>query len=94
MLTEEEALLRVEAYKLDELLHPVFDIAEEQKAKAIAKGLPASPGAATGKIVFFADEAAEWVARGKKLSWFVLKLHLKTLVVWMLPKVFLPHVVV
>jgi pyruvate,orthophosphate dikinase len=67
MLTEEEALLRVEANKLDELLHPVFDIPEEQKAKAIAKGLPASPGAATGKIVFFADEAAEWAARGEKV---------------------------
>ncbi len=67
MLTETEALLRVEAYKLDELLHPVFDVNEEQKAKAIAKGLPASPGAATGKIVFFADEAAEWAARGEKV---------------------------
>ena len=67
MLTEEEALLRVEANKLDELLHPVFDVSEEQKAKAIAKGLPASPGAATGKIVFFADEAAEWAARGEKV---------------------------
>ncbi|MFN2394582.1 MAG: pyruvate, phosphate dikinase [Bacteroidales bacterium] len=67
MLTEDEALLRVEANKLDELLHPVFDVAEEQKAKAIAKGLPASPGAATGKIVFFADEAAEWAARGEKV---------------------------
>jgi pyruvate, orthophosphate dikinase len=67
MLTPEEALLRVEAYKLDELLHPVFDTVEEQKAKAIAKGLPASPGAATGQIVFFADEAAEWAAQGKKV---------------------------
>ncbi len=66
-LTEEEALLRVEANKLDELLHPVFDIEEEKKAKAIAKGLPASPGAATGQIVFFADEAAEWAAQGKKV---------------------------
>ncbi len=67
VLSEEEALLRVEAYKLDELLHPVFDTEEEQKAKAIAKGLPASPGAATGKIVFFADEAAELAAKGEKL---------------------------
>jgi pyruvate,orthophosphate dikinase len=67
MLTEEEALLRVEAPKLDELLHPVFDAEEEAKAKKIAKGLPASPGAATGQIVFFADEAAEWAAQGKKV---------------------------
>jgi pyruvate, orthophosphate dikinase len=67
ILSEDEALLRVEAHKLDELLHPVFDTDEEQKAKAIAKGLPASPGAATGQIVFFADEAAEWAAQGKKV---------------------------
>ncbi len=67
LISEEEALLRVEANKLDELLHPVFDTNEEAKAKAIAKGLPASPGAATGQIVFFADEAAEWAAEGKKV---------------------------
>jgi pyruvate, orthophosphate dikinase len=67
MLSETEALLRMEAYKLDELLHPVFDKNEEAKAKVIAKGLPASPGAATGRMVFFADEAAEWVARGEKV---------------------------
>ncbi len=66
-LTEEDALLRVEAGKLDELLHPVFDKKEEEKAQGIAKGLPASPGAATGQIVFFADEAAEWAAKGKKV---------------------------
>lgn len=66
-LTEEEALLRVEPNKLDELLHPVFDKKEVEKAEAIAKGLPASPGAATGQIVFFADDAAEWAAKGKKV---------------------------
>ncbi len=66
-LTEEEALLRVEPNKLDELLHPVFDTNELAKAKVLAKGLPASPGAATGQIVFFADEAAEWAAKGKKV---------------------------
>jgi pyruvate, orthophosphate dikinase len=66
-LNEEEALLRVEPNKLDELLHPVFDTEGLAKAKAIAKGLPASPGAATGQIVFFADEAAEWAAKGKKV---------------------------
>ncbi len=66
-LTEEEALLRVEPNKLDELLHPVFDKDEMTKNTVIAKGLPASPGAATGQIVFFADEAAQWAAEGKKV---------------------------
>ena len=66
-LTEEEALLRVEPNKLDELLHPVFDDKELAKAELLAKGLPASPGAATGQIVFFADDAAEWAAKGKKV---------------------------
>ena len=56
-ITEEEALLRVEPNKLDELLHPVFDKAALSNAKVITKGLPASPGAATGQLVFFADEA-------------------------------------
>ena len=66
-LTEEEALMRVEPNKLDELLHPVFDPKELATKKALAKGLPASPGAATGQIVFFADDAAEWAAQGKKV---------------------------
>jgi len=66
-LTEEEALLRVEPNKLDELLHPVFDNNELAKAKLLAKGLPASPGAATGQIVFFADDAAEWADKGNKV---------------------------
>jgi len=66
-LTVEEAIMRVEPNKLDELLHPVFDKNELPKAKILAKGLPASPGASTGQIVFFADEAAEWAAQGKKV---------------------------
>jgi len=66
-LTEEEAIMRVEPNKLDELLHPVFDKKEREKAKILTKGLPASPGASTGQIVFFADEAAEWTAQGKKV---------------------------
>lgn len=57
MISKEEALLLVEPNKLDELLHPVFDPEALKKAHVIAQGLPASPGAATGKIVFFADEA-------------------------------------
>ncbi|MEA3503981.1 MAG: pyruvate, phosphate dikinase [Bacteroidota bacterium] len=60
IIDEKEALLRVEANKLDELLHPVFDKAELGKAITITKGLPASPGAATGQLVFFADEAKKF----------------------------------
>lgn len=64
-IDEKTALMRVGADRLNELLHPVFDGAAIKKAKTIANGLPASPGAATGQIVFFADEAEEWVAQGK-----------------------------
>jgi pyruvate, orthophosphate dikinase len=60
MITEKEALLLMEPNKLDELLHPVFDTSALKRAHVIAQGLPASPGAATGKIVFFADEAAKF----------------------------------
>jgi pyruvate, orthophosphate dikinase len=67
LITKKEALLRVEPNKLDELLHPIFDTDALAKAKVISKGLPASPGAATGQIVFFADEAENWVAQGKKV---------------------------
>lgn len=57
MINEETAILRLEAAKLDELLHPVFDKESQSKAKVLTKGLPASPGAACGRVVFFADEA-------------------------------------
>ncbi|WP_027138722.1 pyruvate, phosphate dikinase [Gaetbulibacter saemankumensis] len=60
MIDEKEALLLVEPNKLDELLHPVFDPKALKRANIIAQGLPASPGAATGKIVFFADEASKF----------------------------------
>jgi pyruvate, orthophosphate dikinase len=60
MIDEQTALMRVEPNKLDELLHPVFDKDELKKTKVLAKGLPASPGAATGQIVFFADEASKY----------------------------------
>ena len=66
-ISEEEALLRVEPAKLDELLHPVFDKKALQSAKVLSKGLPASPGAATGQIVFFADDAASWHEQGKNV---------------------------
>ena len=59
VLSEEEAVLKVEPKQLDTLLHPNFDVAAVKKAPVIAKGLPASPGAATGGIYFTADEAAE-----------------------------------
>ncbi|MFA6125731.1 MAG: pyruvate, phosphate dikinase [Bacteroidales bacterium] len=67
MIDEKTALKRVEPNKLDELLHPVFEKAAMKSASVIAKGLPASPGAATGQIVFHADEAEEWAAAGKKI---------------------------
>ncbi|NOX45817.1 MAG: pyruvate, phosphate dikinase [Chlorobi bacterium] len=59
-IDEKEALMRVEPNKLDELLHPVFDKAAAAKAVVLAKGLPASPGAATGQVIFFADEADKY----------------------------------
>ncbi|MBP1593243.1 MAG: pyruvate phosphate dikinase [Bacteroidetes bacterium] len=67
MIDEKTALKRVEPNKLDELLHPVFDKTALKSVKVIAKGLPASPGAATGQIVFFADDAAKWHADGHKV---------------------------
>ena len=59
-IDEKRALLRQEPAKLDELLHPVFDKGALAKGTVLAQGLPASPGAATGQIVFFADEAANY----------------------------------
>ncbi|MDR1556765.1 MAG: pyruvate, phosphate dikinase [Tannerellaceae bacterium] len=67
VIDEKTALNRIEPHKLDELLHPVFDKAALKKAKVLVKGLPASPGAATGQIVFFADDAAAWYKAGKKV---------------------------
>ncbi len=59
-IDEKEAILRVEPNKLDELLHPVFDKDAMAEAKVLTKGLPASPGAATGQLVFFADECEKY----------------------------------
>lgn len=67
MIDEKTALLRCEPNKLDELLHPVFDKLALKKAVTLTKGLPASPGAATGQIVFFADDAAKWAFEKKKV---------------------------
>lgn len=67
MIDEKTALLRMEPQKLDELLHPVFDKKALKTAKTVAKGLPASPGAAAGQIVFQADDAEEWAEKKKKV---------------------------
>ncbi len=67
IINKNEAIMRVEPNKLDELLHPVFDGNALSKAQVMAKGLPASPGAASGQIVFHADEAEVWAEKGKKV---------------------------
>ena len=66
MITEKEAVLRVEPAQLDQLLHPNFDQAKLKAAKIVAKGLAASPGAATGKVVFTAERAVEMHNAGEK----------------------------
>lgn len=67
LITKEEAMLKVDPKQLDQLLHPAFDAAELKAAKSIAKGLPASPGAASGKIYFTAEEAKEHHEAGEKV---------------------------
>ena len=67
MIDEKTALLRCEPNKLDELLHPIFDKEALKKAKVLTRGLPASPGAASGQIVFFADDAAQWHDDGHRV---------------------------
>jgi pyruvate,orthophosphate dikinase len=66
-IDEKTALLRCEPEKLDELLHPVFDKKALAEAKPITNGLPASPGAASGQLVFHADDAENWAKEGKKV---------------------------
>lgn len=67
MITKEEAVLKVDPKQLDSLLHPVFEQGALKKAKPIAKALPASPGAATGKIYFTAEEAVSASEKGHKV---------------------------
>ncbi|MBQ2391585.1 MAG: pyruvate, phosphate dikinase [Clostridia bacterium] len=67
MITEEEAVLRVEPKQLDALLHPQFNAAALKAAKVIGEGLAASPGAACGKVVFTAEDAKAWAERGEKV---------------------------
>ncbi|WP_287074281.1 pyruvate, phosphate dikinase [Prevotella sp. LMAG:51] len=66
-IDEKTALKRCEPNKLDELLHPVFDKDAQKKAKVLTRGLPASPGAACGQIVFFADDAEKWHEVGRRV---------------------------
>ena len=67
MITEQEAVMRVEPKQLDALLHPQFDAKALKAAKVIGKGLAASPGAACGRVVFTAEDAKEWNERGEKV---------------------------
>ena len=67
MISEEEAVLMIDPRNLDTLLHPQFDAAALKSAKPVAKALAASPGAACGKVVFTAEDAKEWAARGEKV---------------------------
>ena len=67
MITEEEALMQIDAKSLDMLLHPTFDTAALKKAEAISKGIAASPGAAAGTIVFTAEDAVERGKKGEKV---------------------------
>ncbi|RMG01758.1 MAG: pyruvate, phosphate dikinase [Nitrospirae bacterium] len=67
LITKEMAIMRVKPEQIDELLHPSVDPNEEKKATELAKGLPAGPGGATGRIVFTADDAEAWAKRGEKV---------------------------
>ncbi|HSD67375.1 MAG TPA: putative PEP-binding protein, partial [Vicinamibacteria bacterium] len=67
LITKQEALLKVEPQALDQLLHPIFDAKARKTVAVAAKGLPASPGAATGAVVFTADDAVAWAQKGKKV---------------------------
>jgi len=67
MISEKEAVLMIDPRNLDALLHPTFDAKALKAAKPIGKALPASPGAACGKIVFTAEDAKAWAARGEKV---------------------------
>lgn len=67
MITKEQAILQVDPKQLDTLLHPQFDLEALKVAKPIGEGLPASPGAASGRVVFNAGDAVEWTAKGEKV---------------------------
>ena len=67
LIDEKKAVLRVDPAQLDELLHPICDPEAEKKVSPVAKGLPAGPGAACGKIVFTAEDAVAWNRKGEKV---------------------------
>ena len=67
LINKEEAIMRIDPNSLDQLLHPVFDKSKKEKVVLLAKGLPASPGAATGMVVFNADDAEKWAEEKKKV---------------------------
>ena len=67
MIDKPTALMRVKPEQLDELLHPMLNVESEKKSELLAKGLPAGPGGATGRIVFTADDAEEWHKKGEKV---------------------------
>ena len=67
LIDEKTAVMRVNPIQLDELLHPILDPKSEKAATVIAKGLPAGPGGSVGQIVFTAEDAVEWNAKGKKV---------------------------
>ncbi|MBI4838703.1 MAG: pyruvate, phosphate dikinase [Nitrospirae bacterium] len=67
LITKETAIMRVKPEQIDELLHPSVDPAAEKKAVELAKGLPAGPGGAEGKVVFTADDAEAWAKKGEKV---------------------------
>jgi len=67
MINPEEALMRIEGEQLNQLLFPIFDAKEKSKHKIIAKGLPAGPGAASGQVVFTAEDAEAWKKKGKNV---------------------------
>jgi pyruvate,orthophosphate dikinase len=67
LISKKEALMRVEPQALDQLLHPIFDVKARKSVEVAARGLPASPGAATGQVVFTADDAVAWAQKGRKV---------------------------
>jgi pyruvate,orthophosphate dikinase len=67
LIDRKEAVMRVEPQALDQLLHPIFDAKARKSVPVAAKGLPASPGAATGAVVFTADDAVAWAQKGRKV---------------------------
>ncbi len=67
LITKEEAVMRVQPSQLDELLHPIIDPVAEKNVNAIAKGLPAGPGGASGQVVFSASDAVAWAKSGKRV---------------------------